>query len=170
MLDAYAVLNALSAEEAGRALTTCCGSSRWVEGMLRLRPFASDSALFAGAEAIWPSLERADYLEAFAHHPEIGGDLEALRAKFRPSAELSASEQAGVTDADLATLLRLRDGNLTYKARFGHVFIVCATGKSAAEMLALLEARLVNPPELELGIAAAELAKITRLRLEKLAR
>jgi 2-oxo-4-hydroxy-4-carboxy-5-ureidoimidazoline decarboxylase len=170
MPEVHAVLNELSNEAAERALSTCCGSSRWVAGMLRRRPFASDAAVFEAADGIWSSLERRDFLEAFAHHPEIGGDLAALRAKYGASAALSASEQSGVAGADEATLLRLRDGNRAYKDRFAHIFIVCASGKSASDMLALLESRLPNAPDVELGIAAAEQAKITRLRLEKLAR
>jgi 2-oxo-4-hydroxy-4-carboxy-5-ureidoimidazoline decarboxylase len=113
-------------------------------------------------------MERADILEAFSHHPEIGGDLDALRARFPTTAAWSTSEQSAVTDADRETLEALRDGNAAYRERFGHLFIVCATGKSAQEMLALLRARLANDPEAELRVAAAEQARITRLRLEKL--
>ena len=109
----------------------------------------------------------ADWLEAFAAHPRIG-DLDALRKKFASTANWCAGEQAGVAAADEAVLTALADGNRAYEARFGYIFIVCATGKSAAEMLAILTARLANDPEVELKVATAEQAKITRLRLEKL--
>ena len=136
--------------------------------MLRARPFASSAALLSEADAVWNRLEARDYLEAFAHHPEIGADLSELRKKFSSTAELSLGEQAGATTASEKTLLALRAGNRAYRARFGYSFIVCATGKSALEMLALLEQRLPNPDDSELSVAAAEQAKITRLRLEKL--
>ena len=161
-------LNALSRADAQRALERCCGSSRWVENMLARRPFASEEALFRDAEVVWAKLERADFLEAFSHHPQIGADPAELAKRFATTAEWSRSEQAGVARADPSTLERLAAGNARYLARFGFVFIVCASGKSAEEMRALLEARLDNAPERELSIAAAEQAKITRLRLEKL--
>jgi 2-oxo-4-hydroxy-4-carboxy-5-ureidoimidazoline decarboxylase len=161
-------LDALGEREAGEALARCCGASRWVRTMLAHRPFADDEALFAAADRAWSTMERADILEAFSHHPRIGSDLEALRAKYASTAGWSADEQRGALSASEHTLTRLRDGNQAYEARFGHIFIVCATGKSADEMLSLLEARLGNEPLAELAIAAAEQHKITRLRLAKL--
>lgn len=161
-------LNALPEHEARQRLTRCCGATRWVEAMLHARPFASPSALLSEADAAWQSLGASDYLEAFAHHPEIGADLGELRAKFANTAELSLGEQAGAASASEKTLLALQRGNRAYRERFGYSFIVCATGKSALEMLTLLEQRLQNPAHSELAAAAAEQAKITRLRLEKL--
>jgi 2-oxo-4-hydroxy-4-carboxy-5-ureidoimidazoline decarboxylase len=113
-------------------------------------------------------MEKADLLEAFSHHPEIGADIASLRQRFASTAAWSAAEQAGVAGADDATLEALRDGNVRYREKFGYVFLVCATGKTAAEMLALLRARLAHDADAELQVAAAEQAKITRLRLEKL--
>ncbi len=165
----HARLNALSTRDAERALERCCGSSRWVAGMLARRPFASREALFRDAEAVWAGLERADFLEAFSHHPQIGADPAELAERFATTADWSSSEQAGVTRAARRTIERLAAGNARYLARFGFLFIVCASGKSAEEMLRLLEARLDNAPDRELSIAATEQAKITRLRLEKLA-
>jgi 2-oxo-4-hydroxy-4-carboxy-5-ureidoimidazoline decarboxylase len=127
--------------------------------MCARRPFGSLAELLAAADEEWARMGRYDVLEAFEHHPRIGGDLDALRQKF------SAAEQAGVDGADEATLVALRDGTRRYEERFGHVFIVCATGRSAAEMLASLLARIGNEPSDELRIAAAEQAAITRLRL-----
>jgi 2-oxo-4-hydroxy-4-carboxy-5-ureidoimidazoline decarboxylase len=161
-------LNALPPSEACLVLRGCCGAARWVEGMLQRRPFASPAALLAHAEEVWRELAAPEFLEAFAHHPEIGANVDELRRRFAATAELSIGEQAGAADASEATLSALRSQNQAYRARFGYSFIVCATGKTASEMLELLRGRLGNPPEVELRIAAAEQAKITRLRLEKL--
>ena len=169
-LSPHAFIDALAVEEARGVLRTCCGAARWVEGMLERRPYGSSQALFEAAETVWSALGREDILEAFGHHPEIGGDLARLREKYAASAKLSEGEQAGVAAADEATLVALQGGNRTYKERFGYIFIVCATGKSAREMLDLLTARLSNPSETELRVAAGEQSKITRIRLEKLAR
>jgi allantoicase len=166
--EPHTVLNAMSVDDARAALLRCCGATRWAGWMLAQRPFASTEALLKAAAGVWGEMQRSDFLEAFAHHPEIGGDVEALAARFPATASWSTSEQSGVAGAGRETLEALRDGNAEYTARFGHVFLVCATGKTAAEMLALLRARLANDPETELRVAAAEQAKITRIRLEKL--
>ena len=136
--------------------------------MLTARPYASSSALLLAADQIWSGLERADFLEAFSHHPQIGADLGELERKFAATAGWSSSEQAGAAGATRETLLALRDLNAAYLSRFGYIFIVCATGKSAEQMLELLRARIDNDPANELRIAAGEQAKITKLRLEKL--
>jgi 2-oxo-4-hydroxy-4-carboxy-5-ureidoimidazoline decarboxylase len=162
------VLNTLSREEAKEALKRCCGATRWVEAMLARMPFASHTAMYAAAVEIWAQLGADDYREAFSHHPEIGANLDELRRKFAKTAEWSRAEQSSALGASEATLHALRDGNRAYRERFGFSFIVCATGKSAEEMLALLQTRLKHAPDLELDIAATEQAKITHLRLEKL--
>jgi 2-oxo-4-hydroxy-4-carboxy-5-ureidoimidazoline decarboxylase len=161
----------ISEEDARAALTRCCGATKWVDAMLASRPFADDAAVFTRADEAWATMERADILEAFTHHPRIGSSIEALREKFGTKGDLewSGDEQAGVQEAQEATLVALRDGNVAFEERFGHIFIVCATGKSAAEMLALLNARLPGEHTAELAIAAGEQAKITRIRLQKLA-
>ncbi len=112
-------------------------------------------------------MERVDILEAFSHHPRIG-DVDSLRKKFATTADWATSEQSGAQAASEAVLRDLAQGNRDYEARFGHIFIVCATGKSAAEMLALLRARIDHAPDVELRIAAAEQEKIAHLRLDKL--
>jgi 2-oxo-4-hydroxy-4-carboxy-5-ureidoimidazoline decarboxylase len=162
-----ASLNAMPSEDARAALLRCCGSRRWVEGIVARRPFASAAELFAAADEAWAGLGRDDWLEAFAAHPRIG-DLDSLRKKFAMTADWAAHEQSGVAGAGDDILRRLADGNRRYEERFGYIFIVCATGKSAAEMLDILLRRMKNAPAEELAIAAAEQAKITRLRLEKL--
>lgn len=172
MADAepHAILNALPDAEARAALIRCCGSSRWADEMLRRRPFPSTALLYAIAGAIWSTLGRDDFLEAFAHHPRIGGGDAASNGALATTRAWSSEEQAGVAGAAMDTVASLQSANRAYAERFGFIFIVCATGKSAREMLALLEARIDNDPESELRTAAAEQAKITRLRLEKLGR
>lgn len=168
-MSASAILDRASETEARDALTRCCGATRWVQAMLARRPYGSDEALFRVADEEWSKVERDDVLEALTHHPRIGANVDELRKKYASTADWSAGEQAGAGAAAEETLLALRDGNVRYEARFGHIFVVCATGKSAAEMLALLEAREHNEPGDEWRIAAAEQAKIIRIRLEKLA-
>jgi 2-oxo-4-hydroxy-4-carboxy-5-ureidoimidazoline decarboxylase len=161
------VVNALPEDAARAAFLKCCGSTRWAAAMIARRPFADGPALFDAARKIWNDLTPADWLEAFAAHPRIG-DLDSLRAKFASTAAWSASEQAGVAGAADDVLRALAEGNRRYEAKFGYIFLVCATGKTAAEMLALLEQRLDHDAAEELRIAAAEQEKITRLRLERL--
>lgn len=162
-----AALNTMLAAEARAALERCCGAARWIEAMLAARPFANRDALFAAAERAFAPLARADWLEAFTHHPRIG-DVASLRAKFASTAAWAGEEQGGAAAAGEATLQSLAAGNRAYESRFGYIFIVCATGKSAGEMLALLQGRLGNAPEFELAVAAGEQKEITRLRLDKL--
>jgi 2-oxo-4-hydroxy-4-carboxy-5-ureidoimidazoline decarboxylase len=168
MAEPHALLNALNGAEAERALFRCCGSTHWVRAMLAERPFPSSAALFRAAERHLGALGPADHLEAFSHHPQIGEDLAALKQRFAHTLSLSSAEQSGVAAADEQTLLALRDGNRAYRERFGFIFIVCATGKSAQELLAALRERIGNDPGVELAIAAGEQAKIARLRLEGL--
>ena len=160
-------INGLSSQEAVKVFRKCCGASIWCEQMSSNRPYADSAALLDRANAVFESLSSDDWLEAFECHPKIG-DLESLRMKYPGNREWSAGEQAGVTDACEQTLQRLAEGNSDYLDRFGYLFIVCATGKSAAEMLSLLESRLQNTPEEELPIAAAEQRKITQLRLARM--
>ena len=127
--------------------------------MVAERPFVSRDDLMDRSDRIWQSLQRKDWLQALAAHPRIGS---------RAATGWAAGEQASSQGASAAVLTRLSERNREYEARFGHIFIVCATGKSADEMLALLEARLDNEPDAELSIAAEEQRKITRLRLHKL--
>ncbi len=162
-------LNRLPAPEAEAAFRRCCGAARWAQRMTARRPFLTADDLFTAADAVWADLSRADRLEAFAHHPRIG-DLESLRAKFAGTRTWAEGEQAGTALAPEEVLAALAEGNRQYEDRFGYIFIVCATGKRADEMLALLRARLHNDPETELRMAAEEQRKITRIRLEKLLR
>jgi 2-oxo-4-hydroxy-4-carboxy-5-ureidoimidazoline decarboxylase len=106
-------------------------------------------------------------LEAFTHHPKIG-DAKSLAEKFATTKEWASNEQSGVNEASILTLNKLAEGNKAYEEKFGYIFIVCATGKSASEMLSLLESRITNTPEVEIEIAMREQNKITHLRIDKL--
>ncbi len=166
MCNSLAAFNRMEAGDLTALLNRCCGSRRWVRRMAAARPFADWSAITAAADRIWTELAPADWQEAFAHHPMIG-DVEGLRARFAPTATWAQSEQGQVRLATEETLQGLAAGNRAYRERFGYIFIVCATGKSAAEMLSLLQARLRNDPERELIIAAEQQRQITRIRLDK---
>ena len=135
--------------------------------MLKRRPFRSRERLMAAAHYEWVTLDPADWLEAFSHHPMIG-DRAALAARFPDTAHLSGHEQAGVTGAGEDVLSALASENLVYKERFGHIFIVCASGLTAEQMLAKLRARLSNDPGTEFQVAAVEQERITALRLDAL--
>lgn len=135
--------------------------------MLARRPFGSRDGLLATAREEWFALSPADWREAFAHHPKIG-DREALRRRFAATRHLSATEQSGVNTASVDVLSALAEGNRAYEERFGYIFIVCATGRSAEEMLAMLRTRLDNDFDTEIRIAAQEQAQITELRLSQL--
>ena len=161
-------LNSLPPEEAAKRLSACCGAQRWVVETMKGFPFSSEAELVQRATAAWYEVcSEADWREAFTHHPKIG-DLESLKKKFAATGHLAGAEQAGVNEADSGTLEALAAGNAAYEARCGFIFIVCATGKPAAEMLRLLQDRLANTPEEELRVAAGEQHKITIIRLRKL--
>jgi len=160
-------LNQASPSEAAKALFRCCGCAGWARAVAEARPFANEEALFEAAEREWSRASREDVLEAFSHHPRIG-DREALKGRFPSTGAWAEGEQGAVAAADESVLDELAAANRDYEARFDHIFIVCASGKAAPEMLSLLRARLANDPAAELGIAAGEQMKITRLRLTKL--
>lgn len=162
-------LNTVSREEAERLLLGCCGSSNWARGMVERRPFRGISELQETADQVWWELGRADWLEAFSRHPKIG-ERAAAHSTSAQTRRWSEEEQAGATGARQDVLATLAEANRAYEARFGYIFIVCATGKSGEEMLALLKDRLQNDPDKELRIAAEEQRRIMRLRLEKLLR
>ncbi len=165
--EGLAKLNALDAAAAEGELLKCCGSTAWARAVAAQRPFADVAELLLAADEIWWSLRAADWQEAFSRHPQIG-ERQAARAQAAEAQTWSAQEQAGTHDAAQATLAELAAANRAYAEQFGHIFIVCATGKTAAEMLTLLRARMSNDPGIELRNAADEQRKITRLRLEKL--
>lgn len=155
-------LNAADPARAEQMLRACCGASRWAAEVAAMRPFADAAALHAVAERCWSEATESDRLEAFAAHPKIG-DVKVLKDKFNRQAHAEQGQVAAASDAVIAALARR---NREYEKKFGFIFIVCASGKSAEEMLALLEARIDNDRPEEIANASAEQAKITRLRLD----
>ena len=160
-------LNALPADDAERELRTCCGSREWARRMTAARPFRDAAELLERADAIWWALDEADWREAFRSHPKIG-EKKAEAGQTTREQAWSAGEQSGMQSAADATRQALAEGNAAYEARFGYIYIVCATGRTADEMLALLQSRLRNDPQTEIRVAAEEQRRITRIRLEKL--
>jgi OHCU decarboxylase len=160
-------LNELPAGEASQEFLKCCGSSRWANAMTARRPYKNVEELAQAANDTWWALEQSDWLEAFRSHPKIGEKKAAAEVSTQ-SKHWSGEEQAGVQTAAHDTVDSLARLNREYEEKFGFIFIVCATGKSAGEMLAILRKRLQNDRDTELPIAAAEQAKITELRLKKL--
>jgi 2-oxo-4-hydroxy-4-carboxy-5-ureidoimidazoline decarboxylase len=160
-------LNTLPKEELKEALFKCCGSTAWVNKMLEIFPADELVDLEENAEEKWNECTEDDWKEAFTHHPKIG-DIESLKKKFASTANWAAGEQSGAAVASQQILEALAKGNDDYEKKFGYIFIVCATGKSADEMLGLLLLRLSNEPKDEIKNAADEQLKITQLRLEKL--
>ena len=160
-------LNNLPEQQAYKVLESCCVAPRWVERMVAARPVDSIQDIYDTAEQIWQQLEEADFLAAFEGHPQIG-DVSTLREKFANTADKAGHEQAGMQVANDQVLEKMMSLNKAYLDKFGFIFIVCATGKSAEQMLALIEQRFDNDKTTELTIAAKEQAKITKIRLEKL--
>jgi hydroxyisourate hydrolase len=145
-------------------LLRCNGSRAWAKRMAE-ETFADEESLIGRADSIWWGLSREDWDEAFAAHPRIGSKKDVDK---KPEKAWSSKEQAGAAAANEETLAALAQANADYEARFGRIYIVCATGKSAEEMLGIARSRLANDPETEVRIAAEEQRKITRIRLHKL--
>jgi OHCU decarboxylase len=160
-----AEFNALPATQAESTLVDCCGSARWAANVAARRPFATVEALYKASDAIWWNLERGDWLEAFSKHPQIGDKPASGSESARHWAE---GEQAGARAATDDVKARLARANRAYIEKFGYIYIVCATGKSAEGMLAILNQRLQNDLASELSIAAEQQRLITHLRLGKL--
>jgi allantoicase len=160
-------LNAMDEPELRAALADFCGAPSWTARMAAARPYATPEDVFRAAEAAGGEVTPDDWREAFRHHPRIG-ERGAERSQSSAARDASAHEQSGMDAAPAAERAALAEGNRAYEDRFGHVFIVCASGRSAAEMLAMLRERMSHDPAAELQVAAAEQRKITQLRLERL--
>jgi 2-oxo-4-hydroxy-4-carboxy-5-ureidoimidazoline decarboxylase len=160
-------LNTLPIDQANHLFLQCCTSEKWIEKMVASRPFTDSNSLRDTADNIWKHLSEKDYLQAFEGHPKIG-DVGSLKAKYANSKELASGEQSGASSATDEIIAELANSNSAYEEKYGFIFIVCATGKSAREMLALLQGRLNNDRQKELKIASEEQRKIFHLRLEKL--
>ena len=160
-------LNSLEREQAQVEFHKCCGSRKWAERMADARPFDDLDALLRVADQIWWSLDAADWLEAFGHHPKIG-ERQAAKALSEEAERWSEEEQASVRVAAQTTMMEMEAANREYERRFGFIFIVCASGRTTEEMLAMLKERLKNETDKELRVAAEEQQRITQLRLRKL--
>jgi OHCU decarboxylase len=160
-------LNELPREEAVRSLLKCCGSERWAGRVTDERPFRDIDSLVRASDRIWLGLDASDWLEAFGHHPKIGEKRVAQEVSDE-ARRWSEEEQSSARNSSTETTQELIAANREYERRFGFIFIVCATGKSTEEMLALLKERLQNDSDKELSIAAEEQRRITNLRLKKL--
>ncbi len=147
------------------AMLACCGARRWAQTMVALRPFQSVVTLSLTADEVWSAMEEADWMEAFACHPRIG-QRKAARSSAR-SAAWSEQEQSSAASAANEVLTELSEGNALYEQRFGFTYIICATGKSAEEMLSILQRRLSSDRASELREAAEQQRQITQIRLGK---
>jgi 2-oxo-4-hydroxy-4-carboxy-5-ureidoimidazoline decarboxylase len=157
--------NGLPPDEAARHLAACCGSSRWVAGVVARRPFDSVEHLISVSDEVWRSTGRSDWDEAFAHHPRIGERQAAAHVSATAQAWSAGEQRAASGDETRAALAQ---ANEAYERRFGRIYLVCAAGRSGEELLADIGMRMMNPPERELAIAVEEQRKITTLRLQSL--
>jgi len=151
--------NGLPADAARQALHACCPAGRWIDAVAAGRPYPTVESLLGASDAAVAALGEADLLEALAGHPRIGD---------REPGGWSSQEQAGVSAADAGLRQALADGNALYEQQFGHIYLACATGRSAAELLAFLRERLGNDRQTEWRVVSCELAKINQIRLVKL--
>jgi 2-oxo-4-hydroxy-4-carboxy-5-ureidoimidazoline decarboxylase len=165
MNNVLARWNALDTADAAREALPCCGSNAWALALASKRPIADETSLIETSTAIWWALPEQAWREAFDSHPRIG-QKHAVSHATKESLQWSAKEQQNVT-ADDATKQALEKANQRYEERFGRIFIVCATGKTSAEILTLLESRLQHDDATELREAAEQQLQITQLRLNK---
>jgi 2-oxo-4-hydroxy-4-carboxy-5-ureidoimidazoline decarboxylase len=171
MSDVLPRWNFLPMVAAADEILPCCGSRAWAEGMAKRRPLPDEATLLAASDDIWRGLTESDWLEAFRSHPRIGesriGESRPPKAASPRSAAWSEQEQRNVADANDAVRIALAEGNRAYERRFDRIFIVCATGKSPAEILEILQRRLENDEQNELQEAAEQQRQITQIRLKK---
>jgi 2-oxo-4-hydroxy-4-carboxy-5-ureidoimidazoline decarboxylase len=158
--------NHLPTEEAVTEILPCCGSKAWANGMAARRPFSEEATLLAASDEIWRNLAEADWMDAFRSHPRIG-ESKTPQSAVNQSATWSKQEQKSVTAAGDAVKTALTEANREYERRFGHIFIVCATGKSGLEILEILRRRLENDKQTELREAAEQQRQITQIRLKR---
>jgi 2-oxo-4-hydroxy-4-carboxy-5-ureidoimidazoline decarboxylase len=176
MSGALAQWNRLPVEDAVKEILPCCGSNAWARGMAARRPFADVTTLLAASDETWSNLSAADWMEAFRSHPRIGGSLGAQSVSSRSglsqsgssqSKIWSAQEQQDVAAAGEAVRIALAEANREYERRFRHIFIVCATGKSAPEILEILRCRMQNDEPTELREAVEQQRQIIHIRVKK---
>jgi 2-oxo-4-hydroxy-4-carboxy-5-ureidoimidazoline decarboxylase len=176
MSDVLARWNFLPIAAAADEILPCCGSRAWADGMAKRRPLPDEATLITASDGVWQGLTESDWLEAFRSHPRIGesgidesriGESRSPKAALPQSAAWSEQEQRNVADANDAVRVALAEGNRAYERRFDRIFIVCATGKSPAEILEILQRRLENDDQNELQDAAEQQRQITEIRLRK---
>ena len=160
-------LNDANTEQVYSIFESCCCAPKWIENMISARPFAHGKDLLVASDNCFLQLSEADYVEAFKGHPQIG-NLQTLHDKYANTSDSASHEQSGMSDADQLVIEEMHALNIKYLQKFGFIFIVCASGKSAQQMLDLIKSRINNDLQKELFIAGNEQAKITHLRLEKL--
>lgn len=164
--EALARWNAHGADDAAREILPCCSSQRWAEKLAAQRPFSSAESLFAASDAIWLALPEADWQQAFDSHPRIG--QQHAQAATAQSLSCSSGEQsAAMASQDHVAKLALAEANREYEAKFGRIFLICASGKSTQQILAILRARMCNTAEQELHEAVEQQRQITQLRLRR---
>ncbi len=161
------ILNNTSISEASNLLRQCCTSNKWISALVNHRPYDNIAQLHTAADTYWQTLAEKDYLQAFDGHPKIG-DVNSLKKKYAITKQVAAGEQVSIEHANNDVIKMLAQGNEAYLTKFGFIFIVCATGKSAQQMVELLQTRLANDRTTELNNAAHEQAKIFHLRIDKL--
>jgi OHCU decarboxylase len=166
MNETLARWNRLEPAEAAKEIQACCGAKTWAVGMISKRPYDDERAVLITSDEVWRGLGPSDWLEAFKSHPRIGESRATVPAEKRAAA-WSEQEQKGVRVAPDGVRLGLAEGNRAHEEKFGYIFIVCATGKSAPEILEILRRRLQNGTEIELRESAEEQRQITQLRLKK---
>ncbi|HJZ65942.1 MAG TPA: 2-oxo-4-hydroxy-4-carboxy-5-ureidoimidazoline decarboxylase [Candidatus Acidoferrum sp.] len=166
MNEVLARWNELDSSEAAKGILPCCGAKAWAEGLAGKRPFEDEAAVLITSDEIWRGLGTSDWLEAFESHPKIG-ESRAAAPTGGDSAAWSQQEQKSVVAAQDELKAELAKGNREYEEKFGFIFIVYATGKSAPEILEILKRRLQNDKEKELKEAVEEQRQITQLRLKK---
>ena len=160
-------LNTLLIDDAVSWFMQTCTSLRWATMMAKSRPFASISVIEENAVKYWKTMHTSDVLEAFNGHPMIG-DMSSLRAKYAQTKNLASDEQSGAATASEEVLQSLQQANHDYLSKHGFIFIICATGLSASEMLTQLQRRIVNTTQEEINNGAEEQMKITLLRIHKM--
>jgi 2-oxo-4-hydroxy-4-carboxy-5-ureidoimidazoline decarboxylase len=166
MSEALERWNTLSSDQAEKEILACCGSKAWARGVAVRRPLPDEAALLAASDTVWNDLGERDWSEAFRSHPRIGELTAPASAEMR-SKTWSSQEQRGVAEAEDAVKIALADANREYERRFGRIFIVCATGKTAPEILQIIERRMQNDERTEIREAAEQQRQITHLRLRK---
>ena len=160
-------INNANSKQAYRIFESCCCAPKWIESMTNSRPFAQPRDVLIASDKTFMQLTKADYLTAFEGHPQIG-NLQTLKDKYENTSDSASHEQSGMSDAKQSILEEMHALNIEYLEKFGFIFIVCASGKSAQQMLDLIKSRINNDHDSELSIAGNEQAKITHIRLEKL--